>query len=152
MKNRDEETSVELRYCPGDHLFRRYQNTFYITDTVEHIYIFVRLSLSIIFVRLFSPGLLLQQHGLVLGHHGLLGQELGALLAPLQRLLGDPGLLLVGADPLLQGALLVLRLLSQLLLARQLAPLDLTPQLLLFGLANKMRALPILTNQRPAPT
>ena len=98
------------------------------------------------------PRFLRQQHGLLLSHHGLLGQELGALLAPLQRLLGHPGVLLVRADPLLQRALLVLRLLPQLLLARQLAPLYLTPQLLLLGLTNQMRVLTELTNERQALT
>ena len=88
----------------------------------------------------------------MLGHHGLLCQQLSALLAPLQRLLGHPGLLLIRTDSLLQRALLVLRLLPQLLLARQLAPLYLAPQLFLLGLTNQMRGLRKLTNQRQALT
>ena len=130
--------------CPSGQVSMKSKIPFGSLQLLEHIYILNCHSVN--FVH-FSPGLLLQQHGLVLRHHGLLGQELGALLAPLQRLLGHPGVLLVSADPFFQRALLVLRLLPQLLLARQLAPLYLTPQLLLLGLTNQMRVLTELTNQ-----
>ena len=143
-------TSSCMRFrCPSGQLSMKSKIPFGSLQLLEHIYILN--SHSVIFVH-FSPGLLLQQHGLVLCHHGLLGQELGALLAPLQRLLGHPGVLLVSADPLLQRALLVLRLLPQLLLARQLAPLYLTPQLFLLGLTNEVRVLTELTNERQALT
>ena len=88
---------IEYR-CPSGQLSIKSKIPFGSLQLLEHIYILN--SQSIIFVQ-FSPSLLLQQHGLVLRHHGLLGQELGALLAPLQRLLSHPGVLLVRADPLL---------------------------------------------------